>query len=107
MSTTYHQQTSGQTERIDHVFETYLECYSNYEQNDSASMLAIAQYVYNNTKHVATKTSAFYANCGFAPQTNCPTKIQFRTLAFELYGQCMNSVYSNLRECLEESFERM
>jgi transposase InsO family protein len=48
MSTAYHTQTNGQTERINHVIEAYLRTYCNYEQNDWASMLAMQEYAYNN-----------------------------------------------------------
>jgi len=51
MSTAYHPQTDGQTERINQVIESYLRSYCNYEQNDWASMLAMAEYAYNNSKH--------------------------------------------------------
>jgi len=44
MSTAYHPQTDGQTERINHVIESYLRSYCNYEQNDWASMVAMAEY---------------------------------------------------------------
>jgi hypothetical protein len=43
MYTAYHPQTNGQTERIIQVIEFYLRSYCNYEQNDSVSMLAMAE----------------------------------------------------------------
>jgi len=51
MSTAYHPQTDRQTERMKQVSKAYLRSYCNYEQNDWASMLAMAEYVYNNSKH--------------------------------------------------------
>jgi hypothetical protein len=38
VSTAYHPQTDGQTERINQVIESYLRSYCNYEQNDWASI---------------------------------------------------------------------
>jgi len=55
MSTAFHPESDGQTERIDQVIESYRRSYCNYEQNDWASMLAIAEYAYNNSKHSSTK----------------------------------------------------
>ena len=101
MSTAYHPQSDGQTERITQVIESYLHSYCNYEQNDWASMLAMAQYAYNNSKHSATKISPFYSNYGFEPQTNCPTELQFRNSASELYGHYMTSVHKKLSRQLE------
>jgi len=54
MSTAYHPQTDGQTECINQVIESYLRSYCNYEQNDWASMLAMAEYAYTNSKHSST-----------------------------------------------------
>jgi len=65
MSTAYHPQSAGQTERINQVIETYSRSYCNYEQHDWASMMAMAEYAYNNSKHASTKISRFYANYGF------------------------------------------
>jgi len=107
MSTAYHPQSDGQTERINQVIESYLRSYCNYEQNDCASMLAIAEYAYNNSKHLATKISPFYPNYGFEPRTNWPMEIQFRNLALGLYGHYMTSIHSKLSRQLEQSMEAM
>jgi hypothetical protein len=107
MSTAYHPQTDGQTERINQVIESYLRSYCNYEQNDWASMLAMAEYAYNNSKHSATKISPFYTNYRFEPRTNWPTEVQFRNPASELYGHYMTSVHSKLSNQLKVSIEAM
>ncbi|UTT89381.1 hypothetical protein NDA17_000487 [Ustilago hordei] len=51
LSTAYHPQTDGQTERVNQVIEQYLRMYCNYEQNDWANLLDTAAFVYNNTVH--------------------------------------------------------
>lgn len=48
-STAYHPQTDGQTERQNQTLETYLRSYVNYEQNDWAKWLSIAEFAYNNS----------------------------------------------------------
>jgi len=107
MSTPYHPQTDGQRERINQVIESYLRSYCNYEQNDWASMLAMAEYAYNNSKHSATKVSPFYANYVFEPRTTWPTEIQFKSPASELYGHYMNSVHQSLKDRLELAMKSM
>jgi len=107
MSTAYNPQTDGQTERINQVIESYLRSYCNYEQNDWASMLAMAEYAYNNSKHSTTKISPFYANYGFEARTSWPTEIQFRNPASEMYGHYMTGVHKQLKDRLEVAVEAM
>ena len=44
MSTAYHAQTDGQTERINQVLEGYLRNFVNYDQDDWYQMLPLAKY---------------------------------------------------------------
>ena len=101
MSTAFHPQTDGQTERINQVIVAYLRSYCNYEQNDWAEMMGMAEFAYNNSKHSATKISPFYANYGYEPRTNWPTDIQFRNPASEMYGHYMTEVHKKLSAQLE------
>jgi transposase InsO family protein len=96
MSTAYHPQTDGQTERMNQIIVSYLRSLCNYEQNNWVGILAMAEYAYNNSKHSATKISPFFANYGFEPRTNWPTEIQFRNPASEVYSHCMFSVHWKL-----------
>ena len=48
MSTGYHPQTDGQTERPNQVLEGYLRNFVNYNQNDWYQLLPLAEYAYNN-----------------------------------------------------------
>jgi len=105
ISTAYYPQTDGQTERINQVIESYLRSYCNYEQNDWASMLAMAEYAYNYSKHSSTKISPFYANYGFEPRTMWPSEIHSRNPASELYRHYMTSIYMKLKERLSEATE--
>jgi len=107
MSTAYHPRTDRQTERINQVIESHLRSYCNYEHNDWASMRAMAEYAYNNSKHSSTKISPFYANYGFKPRTKWPTEIQFRNPESELYGYYMTGIHTKLEERLSEAMELM
>jgi transposase InsO family protein len=49
MSTAYHPQTDGQTERQNQILEQYLRTFCNQEQDDWASLLPLAQYAYNTS----------------------------------------------------------
>ena len=49
MSTAYHPQIDGQTERTNQVLEGYLRNFVNYHQNDWYQLLPLAEHAYNNS----------------------------------------------------------
>nr|AAG24792.1 pol protein [Colletotrichum gloeosporioides] len=67
MSTAFHPQTDGQTERTNQILETYLRAYVNYDQDNWVVLLPIAQFAYNSAVGESTKESPFYLNYGFEP----------------------------------------
>ncbi|KAJ1583270.1 hypothetical protein NDA12_002355 [Ustilago hordei] len=70
LSTAYHPQTDGQTERVNQVVEQYLRMYCNFEQNDWAELLKMAEFVYNNTVHNSIGVSPFFACYGWNPKSH-------------------------------------
>jgi len=76
LSTAFHPQTDGQTERVNQVLEQYLRIYTNYKQDDWSSLLPLAEFSYNNMKHSTTKISPFVANYGFHPTVHFLPGIQ-------------------------------
>jgi len=72
-STAYHPQSDGQTERVNQVLEQYLRIFCDYQQDDWARLLPLAEFTYNNAQHASTKTSPFYANYGYHPR--CTLKV--------------------------------
>lgn len=70
LSTTAHPQTDGQTERVNQWLDQYLRTYVNYQQDDWADMLPLAEFAYNNAQHSSTTVSPFYATYGYHPRFN-------------------------------------
>jgi hypothetical protein len=68
LSTSYHPQTDGQTERVNQVVEQYLRIFTSYKQDDWSTLLPQASFVYNNTRHATTGVSPFYSNFGYHPR---------------------------------------
>ncbi|CEO95067.1 hypothetical protein PBRA_009599 [Plasmodiophora brassicae] len=54
LSSARHPESDGQTERVNQVLEQYLRCYVNYQQDDWAQRLPIAEFAYNTASHSAT-----------------------------------------------------
>jgi len=48
ISTAYHPQTDGQTERVNQDLEQFLRIFVNHRQDDWAEWLAIAEFSYND-----------------------------------------------------------
>jgi hypothetical protein len=107
MSTAFHPQTDGQTERVDQVLEAYLREYCGHEQDDWMELLPLAEYAYNNLFSTATGLSPFYANYGYHPRTNWPTAKAPRNPASELYTQWLQAVHQQAVERLQKTRERM
>jgi hypothetical protein len=65
LSTAFHPQSDGQTERQNQMVEHFLRCYTNFEQDDWGQWLPLAQFTYNNSKHSSTGVSPAEALMGF------------------------------------------
>jgi hypothetical protein len=67
LSTSFHPETDGQTERTNAILEQYLRAYCNYQQDNWKQLLPIAEFCYNNTQSETTKVTPFFANGGYHP----------------------------------------
>ena len=68
LSTAFHPQTDGQTERQNSTMEAYLRAFVNFEQNDWARLLPMAEFAYNNAKNASIGYTPFELNCGYHPR---------------------------------------
>jgi len=64
MSTAYHPQTDGQTERANRTLEEMLRSRINFAQDDWDEHLAVAELAINNATQASTGFSPFYLNSG-------------------------------------------
>ncbi|KAK1916464.1 hypothetical protein P3342_004283 [Pyrenophora teres f. teres] len=67
LSTSFHPETDGQTERTNQTLEQYLRMYANKLQDNWVELLPTAQLAYNSTKSATTRQSPHYANYGYEP----------------------------------------
>jgi hypothetical protein len=66
MSTSYHPQSDGQTERVNQCLESYLRSMAFTEPKKWCSWLSLAEWWYNSTYHTATKFTPFHALYSFS-----------------------------------------
>jgi len=71
LSTAFHPETDGQTERMNAVMEQYLRSYVSYLQDDWAEWLPLAEFAANNQASETTGVSPFFGMHGFNPVWQC------------------------------------
>ena len=101
MSTAFHPQTDGQTERTNQVIEAYLRSFVNKEQSDWVQLLLMAEYAYNNSVTTATGLTPFYANYGFHPETTAPRRTEVKNPVSLAYTHWMTGTIERNRKALE------
>jgi hypothetical protein len=72
ISTAYHPQTDGQSEKTNQHVETALRIYCNYQQDDWAHWLPIVQYAINSRPSATTKQAPYELWMGFIPRAHQP-----------------------------------
>ena len=68
LSTAFHPETDGQTERANQDVERHLRTYCAYMQDDWVRLLPIAEFADNNSIASTTGVTPFFANKGFHPR---------------------------------------
>ncbi|WVZ80006.1 LOW QUALITY PROTEIN: hypothetical protein U9M48_027524 [Paspalum notatum var. saurae] len=68
MSTSYHPQSDGQTERVNQCLETFLRCFVHTCPNKWSSWLPVAQLWYNSSPHSTTGRAPFQLLYGYLPR---------------------------------------
>ena len=69
MSSSYHPQTDGQTERLNQCLETFLRCSVHACPKEWSKWLPLAEYWYNTTFHSALGTTPFQVLYGHPPRS--------------------------------------
>ena len=67
LSTAYHPQSDGQTERLNRTLQQMLRAYVLADQSNWDEVLMIAEFAYNSAVTQTTGYSPFYLNYGFHP----------------------------------------
>jgi hypothetical protein len=68
MSSAYHPQSDGQTERVNQCLETFLRCFVNACPNKWVEWIYLAEFWYNSSWHSALGFSPFQVLYGYAPR---------------------------------------
>jgi len=107
LSTAYHLETDGQTERTNQELEQYLRMYVNHKQNNWAEWLATAEFAFNNKVHTATKMSLFQINYGREPRMGFGVRKKEKNEKAEEFVRQMKERHEKARAVLVRSQEEM
>jgi len=69
LSTSFHPESDGATERVNQILQQYWRSYCSYQQEDWVSLLPFSEHVYNTSMSESAMASLFEINYGFSPQT--------------------------------------
>ncbi|SJL02913.1 uncharacterized protein ARMOST_06254 [Armillaria ostoyae] len=108
-STAFHPQTDGQTERVNQEIEKYLRIFVNFQQDDWADWLAIAEFAHNNRIHSATGRSPFMILYGRNPRIvpNSPRPANSKVPTASNFSKQMTKIHKEMEKALEEAAGRM
>ena len=63
----YYPEADRQTECTNQMLDQYFRCYCNYQQDNWADLLLLAEFAYNNAPSATTGVSPFFTNKGYHP----------------------------------------
>jgi len=110
LSTAFHPQTDGQTERQNQTMEQYLRAFCNYEQDNWVELLPLAEFAYNNAINSSTRMTPFWANYHYHPVMQFKAPKQPSSLKSEIqsdtFAAGLEETHRTLRRNLQEAQAR-
>ena len=103
MSTAYHPQTDGQSERTNQEVEQVLRTVVNFHQDDWVDWLPVVEFALNNRYKTSLKTTPFYASYGFHPQIGSLPKIDTPIVSVENFVAHLQQVQKDTAKSLEQA----
>lgn len=108
LSTAFHPETDGQTERSNQDLERHLRTYCNYMQDDWAKWISMAEFADNDAVSSATKVTPFFANKGFNPRMSfSPDTTDYDTTRKRLAAAKAEDITGHMERVLEYIRENM
>ena len=106
LSSAYHPQTDGQTERVNQVLEQYLRCSINYHQDNWVDLLPIAEFAYNNTFQESIRQTPFFANYASHPRFDSLNLSLAKNPAAQDLATRLSEIHKEMKARLVEAQER-
>jgi len=107
ISTAYHPQTDGQSERTNQSLEQYLQLYCRTHQKDWAAWLLLAQYTRNSWPNASTKKTPYELILGYTPLAHQPTRDTATIPDIDTRMKLINNAREQAQEALKQMQETM
>ncbi|KAJ4810364.1 polyprotein [Rhynchospora pubera] len=108
LSTAYHPQSDGQTERVNQCLESYLRSMVHSQQKNWHKWLPLSEWWYNTHFHSSIKTTPFQALYGYSPpQLPMGTPPKSSVEAVNQVLKDRHQVMWELKQQLQKSQDRM
>jgi Chromo (CHRromatin Organisation MOdifier) domain len=106
LSTSFHPQTDGQTERMNRVLEDMLRHYVSPYHDDWDVKLAAAEFAVNNAWQDSIQNTPFFLNYGQHPFTPITLAINNRVPQAYKYAQNLQDRIKHAKACLQAAQDR-
>jgi len=103
LSTAFHPQTHGQTERQNQTMEQYLQAFCNYEQDNWVELVPLAEFAYNNSVHASTTMTPFWDVSHQHPMMQFETQIAPANLKSEIQADTVLEGLEETHRILREN----
>jgi hypothetical protein len=100
MSSSFHPETDGQTERANRTLVDTLRSYVSIYQNDWDEYLTSAEIAYNNSVNAASNETPFYLNSGQHPNLALSTAIKSKN---NVYVPSVNEMIENMNTAIQHA----
>jgi len=107
ISTAFHPQTDGQTERVNHEVEQYLRHFVNEYQNDWSSLLPTAEFALNNRVNASTRKTPFELVYGHNPRVGIEPRRESNIEKVEEFTARMKTTWEDAQSALRIAKEDM
>ena len=107
LSTAFHPQTDGQTERMNQELEQYLQFFIENRQKDWPEWLVAAEFAINNKVHMATKVLPFMANYGREMRIEGDIRRKEKVESATEFVEKMKKVHEEAEAALKKTQEEM
>jgi hypothetical protein len=106
MSSSFHPQSDGQTERVNQTPKTYLRHFVSVELNDCDTLLSRAEFAHNAAIEETIRTAPFKLTYGYHPRTPVGEVVEVVNLSSAAFVGRLQSSISFAHKCLIAAQQR-